>query len=123
MALLFGSERAPRDDEGVWELRDVCLSVCLSGCQVWWVFDHGKEVSRDTGLVFRTGHRGGVLNEPDIGGNLSVCLSWVMVPSLVGFRWVDPWLLGWLSFRLFWLRESSDLVLIRNQGYFRERDP
>ena len=30
--------------------------------------------------------RKGVLNEPDNGRNLSVCLSWVMVPSLVGFR-------------------------------------
>ena len=59
MALLFGSERAPGDDEGYARGRGVCLSVCLSRCQVWWVFDHGKGVFRDTGLVLSMGHRGG----------------------------------------------------------------
>ena len=48
-----------------------------------------------------------MLNEPDMGGNLSVCLSSRVVPSLVGFRWGVPWLLEWLYFRRFWLLESS----------------
>ena len=34
MALLFGSERAPGDDEGYGGGGMSCLSVCLSGCQV-----------------------------------------------------------------------------------------
>ena len=34
MALFFGSERAPGDDEGYGGGGMSCLSVCLSGCQV-----------------------------------------------------------------------------------------
>ena len=42
-----------------------------------------------------------MLNEPDIGGNLSVCLSSRFVSSLVGLRWGEPGFLEWLYFRFF----------------------
>ena len=113
----FGSIWALEDDEGYPKGEGLCLSVCReSRCQFWWVFDHQKLVFSSFGLVLSTGHRGGVLNEPGIGGNLSVCLSSRVVPSLVGFRWGDHWLLEWLYFRWFWLLESSLLSKMGNES-------
>ena len=63
----------------------VCRYVCLNAnfCGFLTI----RSLFFEFRVIFVDGTpRKGVLNEPDNGRNLSVCLSWVMVPSLVGFR-------------------------------------